>query len=135
MHVQRLDHVNIRTHDLDATRDFYVDVIGLQVGARPPFAVPGLWLYDETAAVIHVIGLDPDEPPVHGSGTIDHVAFRVVGVNAMRERIRRARVAAEEAVVPRTGDVQIFVRDPNGVKIELNFSAADLALEAELAAH
>jgi catechol 2,3-dioxygenase-like lactoylglutathione lyase family enzyme len=130
MSVQRLDHVNIRTHDLEATRDFYVDVLGLREGDRPPFPFPGLWLYDDTVAVIHVIGLSAADPRVAGSGTIDHVAFRVAGLGAMRERIRRAGLPSREAIVPRSGEAQIFVDDPNGVTIELNFAAAEVR-EAE----
>ena len=116
MHVQRLDHVNIGTHDLDATRSFYVDVIGLRVGERPPFAFPGLWLYDDAVPVIHVTGLGASDAPVHGTGSIDHIAFRVEGLASMRERIRGMRIAANECIVPRNGDLQIFLSDPNGVR-------------------
>jgi catechol 2,3-dioxygenase-like lactoylglutathione lyase family enzyme len=134
MHVQRLDHVNIRTHDLAATRAFYVDVIGLREGDRPPFTFPGLWLYDADVAVIHVTGLDSSDPPENGSGSVDHIAFRAAGLATMRERIRRLRIAAGEAIVPRNGDLQIFLRDPNGVKIELTFAAAEVPPQEALAA-
>ena len=134
MHVQRLDHVNIRTHDLEATRSFYVDVVGLRVGERPPFDFPGLWLYDDRVAVIHVTGLDASDPRTTDSGSVDHIAFRAEGLGAMRERVARFGVRAQEAIVPRTGDVQIFLRDPSGVKIELTFAAADAAAVESLAA-
>jgi catechol 2,3-dioxygenase-like lactoylglutathione lyase family enzyme len=134
MHVQRLDHVNIRTHDLEATRSFYVDVVGLQVGERPPFGFPGLWLYDDRVAVIHVTGLDASDARTTDSGSVDHIAFRVEGLGAMRERVARLGVRAQEAVVPRNGDVQIFLRDPNGVKIELTFTGAEAAAHESLAA-
>jgi catechol 2,3-dioxygenase-like lactoylglutathione lyase family enzyme len=126
MPVQRLDHVNIRTHDLEATQRFYVDVIGLRVGDRPPFNFPGLWLYDDNVAVIHVTGLDSSDPRDDNSGSIDHVAFRVDGLAAMRERVAWLHVDAQECIVPRTGDLQIFLRDPNGVKIELTFAASEV---------
>jgi catechol 2,3-dioxygenase-like lactoylglutathione lyase family enzyme len=130
MHVQRLDHVNIRTHDLEATRAFYVDIVGLRAGDRPPFDFPGLWLYDDRVAVIHVTGLDASDARTTDGGSVDHIAFCVEGLRAMRERVARAGVRAQEAVVPRNGDVQIFLRDPNGVKIELTFTAAEAATEA-----
>jgi catechol 2,3-dioxygenase-like lactoylglutathione lyase family enzyme len=134
MHVQRLDHVNIGTHDLDATRDFYVNVIGLRVGERPPFGFPGLWLYDDNVPVIHVSGLGPGDARAHGSGSIDHVAFRVDGLAAMRERVRRVGISATECIVPRNGELQIFLSDPNGVKIELTFAASEVAEQGTLAA-
>lgn len=133
MHVQRLDHVNIATHDLDATRDFYVDVIGLRVGARPPFVFPGLWLYDDSVPVIHLTGLSAADAPLDAGGAIDHIAFRADGLRAMRERIARLRVPAGERLVPRTGELQIFLTDPNGVKIELTFAAVEVAREGSLA--
>jgi catechol 2,3-dioxygenase-like lactoylglutathione lyase family enzyme len=132
MHVQRLDHVTINTYDLDATRRFYVDVIGLHNGERPPFAFPGLWLYIGQTAVIHVVGLSTDDDRLPGGGAVDHIAFRVDGLAAMRERLQRENIAASEAVVPRTGDVQIFVHDPNGVRLELNFTASPAELREAL---
>lgn len=127
MHVERLDHVNVRTHDLEATRAFYTEVIGLQSGERPAFGFAGLWLYAGEIPVIHVTGLEVGDARDDGTGSIDHVAFRVEGLEAMRERVRRLRIDATESIVPRNGDLQIFLRDPNGVKIELTFAAAEVA--------
>ncbi len=126
MHVQRLDHVNIQSHDLEATRDFYENIIGLRVGERPPFAFPGLWLYDDSIPVIHVVGVAVGEPRLAGSGAIDHIAFCVSGLPAMRERLQRHAIAAREAIVPRNGDLQIFLTDPSGIKIELTFAASEV---------
>jgi catechol 2,3-dioxygenase-like lactoylglutathione lyase family enzyme len=135
MRIERLDHVNVQTHDLAATRDFYVDVIGLRVGERPPFGFPGLWLYDDSVPVIHVVGLSPSDPPVSGGGAIDHVSFRAAGLASMRERVRRRGIPATECIVPRNGDLQIFLNDPSGVKIELTFAAAEVAAAAPLVEH
>jgi catechol 2,3-dioxygenase-like lactoylglutathione lyase family enzyme len=130
MRVQRLDHVNVQTHDLEATRRFYVDVIGLRVGERPPFGFAGLWLYDDAIPVIHVNELGPGDAPGRGSGVVDHIAFRVEGLAAMRERVRRLGVSAREYLVPRNGDLQIFLTDPNGLKIELTFAGAEVRADA-----
>ena len=40
-----LDHINIATPRLAESRDFYVEVLGLQEGPRPPFEFDGYWLY------------------------------------------------------------------------------------------
>lgn len=126
MRIQRLDHVNIRTHRLEETKDFYVSVLGLRVGERPPFSFPGYWLYDERVPVIHLTGLGaPDEHTATGTGPIDHVSFAATGLHAMRERIRANDLAAVERVVPRSGNRQIFITDPNGVLFELTFAAAE----------
>ncbi|MFN2462128.1 MAG: VOC family protein [Candidatus Velthaea sp.] len=125
MHVERLDHVNIRTADLEATKDFYVDVIGLRVGDRPPFSFAGYWLYDDATPVIHLT--ETTHAAESGTGSIDHVSFRAGGLRAMREGIRARGIAAEERTVPRNGDVQLFLADPNGVTIELTFRAEEAA--------
>ena len=138
-----LSHVSIRTADLDACRRFYVDVIGLAEGPRPPFPFPGLWLYagstaDWSGAVVHVIGVDPDNPQglydylgardgvLHrGGGAVDHVAFQISGLAAMRRRLAEHGLSATERSVPRLGLHQLFLEDPDGIVIELNFPAEE----------
>ena len=58
MALDRLDHYSIRTTDLDTTRDFYVEVLGLSEGYRPTFDFPGHWLYCGERAVVHLIAGD-----------------------------------------------------------------------------
>ena len=53
-----------------------------------------------------------------------HVAFGGTGLDEMRARLTASGLAFEEKVVPRDGIIQLFVRDPEGVKLELNFPAA-----------
>ncbi len=137
MPIERLDHYTIRTSKLDETRRFYVDVIGLEVGERPPFNFPGLWLYKGDRAVVHVIAVDEGDPKAlgeylgrrpegqAGTGTIDHVAFAATGLAEMRERLKRYNVAYRERTVPNLMIHQLFVEDPNGVTLELNYPASE----------
>jgi catechol 2,3-dioxygenase-like lactoylglutathione lyase family enzyme len=138
-----LNHFSIRTLDLEATRNFYETVLGLTVGPRPEFPFPGLWMYrgdhgDMANAAVHVIGMDPNDPQglknylgdrdpssLHGTGAVDHVAFFATGLADMREHLRRIGVSARERTVPNVGLHQLFLDDPNGVVIELNYSAAE----------
>lgn len=140
-----LNHYSIRTADLDACRAFYEGVLGLEVGPRPDFPFPGLWLYagDTTQyanAVVHIIGIDRDDPSglkgylgdrdeksLHGSGVVDHVAFFATGLADMRARLARLGVASRERTVPGLKLHQVFIDDPNGVVIELNYPAAEAA--------
>lgn len=73
MTVKGLDHFNIRAHDLDGMRDFFVDVIGLSEGDRPSFEFPGHWLYgaEGSGAVVHLVGVDREWGYVSGHGD-DH---------------------------------------------------------------
>lgn len=144
-----LNHFSIRTLDLEATRVFYEQVLGLTVGPRPPFPFPGLWMYrgdhgDLANAVVHIIGIDPNDPEglkgylgdrdassLQGSGAVDHVAFFAEGLRGMLARLREMGVPLRERTVPSIGLHQLFLDDPNGVVIELNYPAAEkAALEA-----
>jgi catechol 2,3-dioxygenase-like lactoylglutathione lyase family enzyme len=135
MPINTLDHYSIRTADLEATRRFYVEVLGFEVGPRPDFPFPGVWLYQGGIAVVHVIGIDPNdasglqdylgdrgEAGTGGSGMIDHVAFGATEIDAVRARIEGAGLAFKERKVPSMALRQIFVEDPSGITIELNFA-------------
>lgn len=125
MGVGVLDHFNIRTRDLGETVRFYQDILGLENGARPNFAFPGAWLYSEGRAVVHLVDISPtDEAQKPDSGVVHHVAFASQGFRNMKQRLQTKGVEFEAREVP-GGDLwQIFIRDPNGVMIELNYEAA-----------
>jgi catechol 2,3-dioxygenase-like lactoylglutathione lyase family enzyme len=143
-----LSHFSIRTLDLEATRAFYERVLGLSVGPRPDFPFPGLWMYagdrrELSDAVVHIIGIDRNDPAglrkylgdrdasaLHGTGALDHVAFFATGLAAMRSHLRELQVPMRERTVPSLGLHQIFVDDPNGVVVELNYPAAEEAAPA-----
>ena len=136
-----LNHFSIRTTDLDATRVFYETVLGLTVGPRPPFPFPGLWLYNGdhasvANAMVHVIGIDKNDPnglkqylgdrdiaSLHGTGAVDHIALMTTGLEAMLAHLKRLGVPCRERTVPAIGLHQLFLDDPCGLVIELNYPA------------
>ena len=120
-----LDHFNIRTRKLAETVSFYEDVLGLEKGARPNFAFPGAWMYSEGKPVVHLVDISSTgEAQKPDSGCVHHVAFASRGFDAMRQRLKSNGMRFEARQVP-GGDLwQIFVNDPNGVMIELNYEAA-----------
>jgi len=142
MAIQTLAHYSVRTTRLEASRHFYVDVLGFREGFRPPFDFPGVWLYkgDDEAqfGVVHIIGIDPDAPQglieylgdkseasLHGSAAIDHLAFLATDLPDMRRRLQQAGLGFRERTVPSIGLHQLFVEDPSGVTIELNYPAEE----------
>ena len=140
-----LNHFSIRSLDLDACERFYCGLLGLTKGPRPPFPFPGLWLYagdtgEWANAVIHIIGIDRNDPEglrqylgdrdassLHGSGAVDHMAFGVTGLAAMLARLQQLGVPWNERTVPLLGLHQVFLDDPNGIVIELNYPAEEKA--------
>jgi catechol 2,3-dioxygenase-like lactoylglutathione lyase family enzyme len=125
MSVGVLDHFNIRTRKLADTVRFYEDILGLENGDRPNFAFPGAWMYSEGKAVVHLVDISPtQEAQKPDSGVVHHVAFVSRGFAAMKARLESKGMAYDARQVP-GGDLwQIFVNDPNGVMIELNYEAA-----------
>jgi len=124
MGVDQLQHFNLRAADLERTRDFYVAAIGLQVGPRPPIALPGYWLYLGGQPVVHLVQRPDDWPGSASTGAIDHIAFHGVDYEHTRTTLNGLGIAYREAVIPRDGTRQLFVYDPDGVKLELNFDPA-----------
>ncbi|WP_434107281.1 VOC family protein [Paraburkholderia caffeinilytica] len=121
----QLDHATIVTADLDAARRFFVDIVGLMDGARPPFSIDGYWLYANGRPVIHLI--DATMPAAAGRATprIDHIAFRLESADewqALLQRLQAADMPYQLADVPQMGpqpaELQLFVALAPGVVIE-----------------
>jgi catechol 2,3-dioxygenase-like lactoylglutathione lyase family enzyme len=134
MSVTALEHVLVLSDDIEATRQFYCRVVGLRVGERPRLAFPGYWLYAGATPCLHVadrgaylrhaasLGL----PTVDGdrsAASVDHIAFNAADVELVREQLERTGVAAVHNTVPNGGPHQVFIEDPNGVRIEINVSS------------
>lgn len=139
MSLNSLDHCSIRTVKLDETRDFYVDILGMEDGDRPDFPFPGNWLYVDGVAVVHLVGVDPDDPSglqkylggeisaeaLDGSGAFDHIAFRAKDPETLIARLKDKGYPFTERQVPSMDLFQVFVDDPNGITVELNYWAED----------
>ena len=131
MGISALEHVTIRCAQLQRSRDFYVDLLGLEEGARPAFAFRGYWLYLGGVPVVHLVEaadkagagkreiVIPD--PANGTGSFDHVAFTGDDFQAMKEKLVQAGLTYRERVVPGGARAQLFVPDPEGVMVEINF--------------
>jgi len=139
MSLSSLDHCSIRTVKLDETRDFYVDLLGMKDGDRPDFPFPGAWLYIDGLAVVHLVGVDAedssglqaylggdvDPDSLDGSGAFDHIAFRAREPMTLIRRLKEEGYPFRERQVPSMDLHQVFVEDPNGITVELNYWAED----------
>ena len=130
MPIGAINHFTIYCVDLDATRAFYADVLGLTEGERPPLGFPGAWMYSAGMPTVHLVGPregDAAKPPrrAQATGQFDHIAFSATGLPAMRARLQEHGIEFREQLVPRDGQTQLFFRDPNGVAVELNYPAGE----------
>jgi catechol 2,3-dioxygenase-like lactoylglutathione lyase family enzyme len=130
MRVDALDHVNIITDDLPGTARFYADVFDLDIRDGPPPFTPDQvqWAYDDQGRpILHLNAAGAfqafkrDARPGPATGAVHHVALRCVGHGEMEERLKARGLTYSLNAVTGAGLRQIFVVDPNGVLLELNF--------------
>ena len=125
MQIERLDHVNLRTAQLDTMIAWYVDVLGLHNGARPEFGFPGAWLYAGEGAIVHLVGIT-DAPGV-GSETalkLEHFALSATGADTFEARLKDRNVPYRKAGIADLGIVAFNLWDPDGNHIHVDFKDA-----------
>ena len=138
MALKTFEHVLILADDVDKTKDFYVNILGLNIGYRPDFPFKGYWLYlDENpkAACIHLAMRKQDtgqdyyigkkDDVKSGSGAIDHVAFNAYDIESMKEKLEKISIEYTHRKVPGFPLEQLFIMDPDGVKVELNYATSE----------
>lgn len=119
----QLDHVTIRTGDIDGTRAFFETVFDLTIGSRPQAIrhIPGCWLYAEDRPIVHIIGS-------YGGGfdraaeAIDHVGLRLEGYAAFRAKLDRLAIPYSTMDLADIGERRLFLRAPGGPLLEAVFS-------------
>ena len=123
MPIRSIDHFTIRTYDLEGTVAFYEKVIGMKEGDRPAFDFPGAWLYCGGRPLVHVVA--SETPTGEETGAFDHLALEATDITATRRFLEDRAIVFRETLVPLTRTRQIFLYDPNGIRIELNFKEGD----------
>ncbi len=120
-----INHINIKAPQplLDQVKTFYVQVVGLQEGERPAVPVPGYWLYLGGRPVVHLMTPRANEEVASGSvGHLDHVAFTCTDLAGMIAHLDQLGLAYRRRDVPDLGVTQLFLTDPTGLGVELNFA-------------
>ena len=137
MALTHLEHFLIQTTDMECTRDWWVDMLGLREGPAPDFKFPVCWLYLGDTPVLHLTTggaevsenrkayLGQQSQDTYGSGVLDHVAFRCTGLGETIADLKAKGVEFTQRRVDDQGLFQLFMLDPNGVKVELNFAAEE----------
>jgi catechol 2,3-dioxygenase-like lactoylglutathione lyase family enzyme len=127
MELGRLDHVNVRTSNLDAMIGWYEQILGMTRGERPNFPFPGAWMYVGDQAAVHLIGVDGEA----GAGSegllkLEHFAFQARGFEEMVERLEGSSQRFEVNAVPGAPIVQINIWDPDGNHIHVDFASSEV---------
>ncbi|MFL4472139.1 VOC family protein [Tateyamaria armeniaca] len=123
MRITKLDHVNLRTAQLDRMIAWYVDILGLENGARPDFGFPGAWLYAGDAAIVHLIEVSGD-PGAGSDGDLklEHFALRATDVDAFEARLNAHGVPYKTSGIAELGIVAFNIWDPDGNHIHVDFT-------------
>jgi len=124
MPLTQLNHVTVRTRDMEGTKAFYEKVLGLKAGWRPPLTFPGYWLYCGEQPVVHLVpdsGAIGSGPNGEHTGNFDHVAFVAQDYPGMKKHFAGLGIKFESREPRGAGVWQIFFPDPNGVMLEINF--------------
>jgi catechol 2,3-dioxygenase-like lactoylglutathione lyase family enzyme len=138
MPLSHIEHILVASDDIDATRDWYARVLGMTSGPHPDFGFPVHWMYLGERDVVHIgpsarganeiqrkyLGRTSQDAGA-GTGALDHIAFRATGLRAMLEHLRKEQVNFSQRRANGQALFQLFFYDPNGVKIELNYDAAE----------
>ena len=147
MPLSHIEHMLVQTADIAGTVEWYTRVLGMRAGYTPDFKFPVQWLYLGDTDVVHVteggaatsenrnryVGQQSDA--LTGTGVIDHIAFRATGLAETLAHLRALGIDFKERQVDDQGLYQLFMFDPNGIKIELNFAHAEAAgIKAEVVA-
>lgn len=122
--IRGLDHVNVRTANLEGLLSFYREVLGLEAGERPPLGFPGAWLYAGTQAVIHLVQVSEPPAPV-GALRLEHFAFSAHGLPEFLKRLEQLGIEHKQSRQAGTGNVVINLRDPDGNRLHVDFPASE----------
>ena len=122
--IRLLDHVNVRTANLEGLVRFYIDVLGLTLGDRPPLGFPGAWMYAGDAAVIHLVGV-AEQPRPEGPLRLEHFAFSASGAAEFVQHLERLGIAFKQSRQAGTGNLVINLWDPDGNRLHVDFPASE----------
>jgi catechol 2,3-dioxygenase-like lactoylglutathione lyase family enzyme len=132
MPLTELNHYLLVAKNLERTKKFYCDVLGLELAERPDFGFPGYWLKIGDEICVHLASQAPNRirdtfllkkhpRGTTGSGSVDHIAFLAKDPEDVRKRIQKKGVEMHYRSFPDAKLFQIFLKDPDDVTIELNF--------------
>ena len=132
MPVTELNHYFVRANDLERSRCFYCEVLGFEEMPRPDFPFPGYWLGVGGKIQVHMgahgipnselyyLGTTP-RSATDNTGVVDHIAFLATQPQSFAARFDAIGLKSRKRYLPEFQLFQMFVKDPDGLTVELNF--------------
>ena len=122
--IKGIDHYNLRSDEnmIEVLKDFYINIVGLKLGHRPPFKSKGYWLYTNDKDVLHLsTSKDNIKNLTNVNSTLDHVSFSALNKKTFMETLKNNNIIFKERYIPEINIEQLFFKDPAGNGIELIF--------------
>ena len=122
--IEGINHYNLRADEetIEVLKDFYIEIVGLKLGHRPPFRNGGYWLYANQKDVLHLsFSTNGIVNELNVNSTFDHMAFTCQDENMYIELLTKKNIKYSIREIPEIGTRQIFFKDPAGNGIELIF--------------
>lgn len=118
----QFEHINISAPQglLEQVKDFYLILFELELGFRPNFSDQGYWLYYQEQPIIHLSQHDSRQGHDH-PGFLDHIAFRLDDIERFTQKLSQLNIPYKMKPVPQLNMQQVFLHDPTGIKLEINF--------------
>jgi catechol 2,3-dioxygenase-like lactoylglutathione lyase family enzyme len=148
MPLSHIEHFLVAADDIDKTGEWYCRVLGMKEGPHPDFGFPVKWLYLGDRDIVHIgpsakqagenqkkyLGRTSQDTG-SGTGALDHIAFRATGLQQMMAHLKSQGVTFNQRRASGQALFQLFLFDPNGIKVELNYDAAEAeGMKAEVMA-
>jgi catechol 2,3-dioxygenase-like lactoylglutathione lyase family enzyme len=132
MAITELNHYFVRANDLERTKRFYCEALGFEVMPRPALDFPGYWLgvngkvqvhmgpHGIADAALYYMGTTA-RSATDNAGVVDHIAFQAEDAASFSRRFEALGLASRRRYIAEIELLQLFINDPDGLTIELNF--------------
>jgi len=122
MQINKLDHVNIRTQNLDTMIAWYSEVLGLKRGKRPNFPFNGAWMFLGDQPVVHLVEFKMDGlVGAEVNLKLEHFAFSAQGLSEFEAKLDRLKIRFDRVDIAEFNFAQINIWDPDGNHIHVDF--------------
>lgn len=127
MQLGTLDHVNVRTANLEKMVAWYQRILGMRSGKRPGFSFPGAWMYAGDKPYLHLVGVDRALPREQDGLRLEHFALSANGLADFLQHLKAEQVDYGLNKVPDFPIIQVNIWDPDGNHIHIDFHADEAA--------
>ena len=124
------NHIAREVLNIEKSKAFYCDILGFEVGPRPPFDSSGYWLLGYGLSLHLVATTRPDSRKLLKKERIkhfttclprvDHIAFITSDISAIKQTLEERKVYFKEDKPANCGIEQIFFLDPDYNVIEVS---------------